>query len=361
MKFYLYLILFTPLLIKAQKMTLTTVVDDVKREFIISRPSGPAPSGGFPLVFMFHGTSGDGEKFFNISGWKELGEKEKFVTVFPSSLEYCVEEGRFPHKTTKWNNGNLQEAACPNQVIKDDIKFIKKMVDTLTSFMRINNKMIFAAGFSNGGSMTAKMAIEMGDIFSALAISSSFLHDLDSGLAKIKVPVWQMIGTVDSMFLERLMIPNIPFNDSCLIFLRNGIENMVNSYKLKNTYSKDSNELTINYNYTNVLPGVAPAHFRFSIVKGLSHQYPNGFNFPPMNAAALQWEFFKSVVNPSSAKDASLSSIITVWPNPASDYLYINSAQNINIVELNNIYGIKYLLSAENNILNLSSLPPQIY
>jgi hypothetical protein len=28
-----------------------------------------------PVVFMLHGTSGGGEKFYNISGWKEVGTK----------------------------------------------------------------------------------------------------------------------------------------------------------------------------------------------------------------------------------------------------------------------------------------------
>ena len=27
-----------------------------------------------PVAFMFHGTGGDGEKFYNISGWKEKAD-----------------------------------------------------------------------------------------------------------------------------------------------------------------------------------------------------------------------------------------------------------------------------------------------
>ncbi|MBK7697090.1 MAG: hypothetical protein IPI30_23145 [Saprospiraceae bacterium] len=70
------------------------VVDGRMRESIIVQPSTPPPAGGYPVVFMLHGTSGDGLKFYNISGWKELGEDENFITVFPSSLSWCfVEDG----------------------------------------------------------------------------------------------------------------------------------------------------------------------------------------------------------------------------------------------------------------------------
>src|SRR5688500_13033371 len=111
MRHFLVFILFvctTAASVAQTRIDVTLNVEGGDRFFIVHRPSGPAPSGGYPLVFMFHGSSGDGQKFYNISGWKEKGEQETFVTVFPSSLEYCVEEDGNRHRTTKWNNGDLQ-------------------------------------------------------------------------------------------------------------------------------------------------------------------------------------------------------------------------------------------------------------
>lgn len=71
------------------RFDVTMTVESVERQFIVVRPSAPTPAGGYPVVFMFHGTSGDGERFYNISGWKEKGEREGFVTNFPSSWEHC--------------------------------------------------------------------------------------------------------------------------------------------------------------------------------------------------------------------------------------------------------------------------------
>ncbi len=110
------------------------IFDGVNREFIISKPSGPVPAGGYPIVMMLHGTTGDGERFYLSSGWKELGESEKFISVFPSSLAYCyVGDLGFNVTNTKWNNGDLQSNKCRNQVqdFKDDVKFLRKVLDTL--------------------------------------------------------------------------------------------------------------------------------------------------------------------------------------------------------------------------------------
>lgn len=60
----------------------TVNFEGVNREFIVVRPSGVVPAGGYPVVFMLHGTSGDGEKFYQGSGWKEKGEAEKFIRFF---------------------------------------------------------------------------------------------------------------------------------------------------------------------------------------------------------------------------------------------------------------------------------------
>ena len=147
--------------------------DGAAREFIVVKPSGAVPTGGYPVVFMFHGSSGDGEQFYNTSKWKERGEIEKFITVFPTALKYCVLNfaNNVPAVTTKWNNGNLQEDKCPNvtQVFKDDVKFIRKMLDTIKLTFTVNPKKIFASGFSNGGAMVAKLAIEASDVFAAVA------------------------------------------------------------------------------------------------------------------------------------------------------------------------------------------------
>ncbi|MCE7933384.1 MAG: hypothetical protein DYG96_02200, partial [Chlorobi bacterium CHB2] len=145
------------------------MVDAVKREVIIAVPSGTPPAGGYPVVFMFHGTSGDGEKFFNISGWKEKGEAEKFISVFPSALKYCFTEDGEQKTTTRWNCGELVEDACPGQNLKNDVTFVRAIVDSLKSRFPVNPRKFYVSGFSNGACFAFKLAVEMSDVFAAIA------------------------------------------------------------------------------------------------------------------------------------------------------------------------------------------------
>lgn len=101
------------------------MVDGRMRESIIVLPSTAPPSGGYPVVFMLHGTSGDGLKFYNISGWKELGEEENFITVFPSALSWCFVEDGIEKHLTRWVNGTVLDHPCsgPPQEYVDDVNF----------------------------------------------------------------------------------------------------------------------------------------------------------------------------------------------------------------------------------------------
>ncbi|MBK6821843.1 MAG: hypothetical protein IPG87_02190 [Saprospiraceae bacterium] len=106
------------------------------REFVIFKPSGNPPSGGYPLVFMLHGSNQSGPQFYNISGWKEVAEREKFIVVFPTALIYCTTEG----VQTKWSHGNTYSVLCPGDTLRDDIPFFYKMIDTISSIVPINQK-----------------------------------------------------------------------------------------------------------------------------------------------------------------------------------------------------------------------------
>lgn len=85
------------------KIRVTTMVDGKEREYFIHLPDSYDGTKAFPLVFMLHGTSGDGEVFYNAYGWKELSETENFIPVFPSSGRYKIIDDGENKTTTKWN------------------------------------------------------------------------------------------------------------------------------------------------------------------------------------------------------------------------------------------------------------------
>ena len=115
---------------------------------------------------MLHGTSGNGETYYNAYGWTEpLADVEGFIAVFPSSGRYKIVEDGVNKTTTKWNTPPDADWTFQQGVMGyDDIKFLRKVVDEMRENYNIDRKRIYLNGFSNGGQDGFKCAVEMCDI-----------------------------------------------------------------------------------------------------------------------------------------------------------------------------------------------------
>jgi len=151
----------------------TVTVDGLDRTFIVHVGRNAAPNSPVPVVFMFHGTGGDGQRFLQISGWRQKANQEGFVAVFPDALTYCYLEdenldGDYGdsgerHLTTKWAAGNLGDPAvmplCPDAVVNrlpqaardlvdhplmDDLAFVDAMIAELDAGYLIDRGRIYA-------------------------------------------------------------------------------------------------------------------------------------------------------------------------------------------------------------------------
>jgi polyhydroxybutyrate depolymerase len=307
-----------------QRFDLKFMFDGYQRECIIVKPATPPPPGGYPVVFMLHGTSGDGEKFYNISGWKELGEQENFITVFPSSLTWCFIEDGIEKHNTRWVNGNVTDFPCsgPPQDYVDDIKFLKKLASLIVDTFPVNSSKIFASGFSNGCSMIHKIAIDAGDVFKAVAGCSSPLTMGDSAVPVKRIPVWFMVGTLD----DRFIVPpytELPFGeDSILGYLQVSLNRALVCQGLSQTFDKKIGALTHTYLFNDPQPGVNSQPYLFTLIKDMTHMYPNGTNFP-LDAPRLFWEFFNQSVTVATNSTSKKNQTLEVFPNPADSKIQV--------------------------------------
>lgn len=313
---------------------ITMTVDGTERQCIVVRPSGAAPANGYPVVFMFHGTSGDGEKFYNISGWKEKGEAEKFITVFPSSLRYCFIDDDDTTKrvsTTKWNCGESQEKKCENVVLKDDIAFVRAIVDTVKRMAPVNDRRIYCSGFSNGGVFTSKLAVEMSDVFAAAACAGGGLHEDDSAMVERPIPMAFTFGDNDRNVVAAFGRA-VPFNDTCLGVFRTALTRYMGVQNLAPMFTRDSTVLALVYRFTTPASSGSPsAPLLFGLMKNLNHEYPNGTNYP-IAAADFLWTFFSGHSLPSSVGTGSEAAPgVSVYPNPASSYLMLKGSGRMTV------------------------------
>lgn len=341
-------------------------VDNELRDVIIVQPSHSAPPGGYPVVFMLHGTSGDGEKFYNISGWKELGEEENFITVFPSSLSWCFVEDGIEKHNTKWVNGDLLSIPCAGkpQDYVDDVKFLKRIVQLVQDTFQVNSKMIFASGFSNGSVMIHKLANDAGDVFAAVAGGSGPLTELDSTNPVNRIPVWFIVGSLD----DRYIVPpytSLPFGgDSILAYLGVFLNRALACQGLTQTFIKKESNITHTYIFNEAQAGMTSKPYLFTLIKDMTHEYPNGANYP-LSAPKIFWEFFKQSVVTSTNEFENRDEKINIYPNPSDGILNIKAANTkIERLDIYNSQGSKLLKVnqlKETYQMDLTQYPDGIY
>ena len=164
-------------------------VDGIVRTYIVYAPSGVASTQRLPVVFMLHGTSGDGLKFLQISEWREKCEAVKCIAVFPSSLEYCIIDEGVQKRTTKWHTSDLDRVACSGQTLADDVKFFRAMNTAVATIYSVEPKKIYVSGFSNGAGMASLLWAAASDLLAGVASSAGF-HSDSTIVSTSRVPLF---------------------------------------------------------------------------------------------------------------------------------------------------------------------------
>ena len=272
-------------------------VDGVARQFIIYVPPGYSGQAAVSLVFMFHGTGGDGERFYTISGWKEKADEETFIAVFPSARRYCFHDEGRQRRATKWVGEGFLRSACEGQTFNDDVKFVRLMVDYVRQRYAVEATQIYASGFSNGaGFVNTRLALEATDVFAAVATIGGLFPEPFEVQGEI-ISSYSVTGEWDEGQVEQNGGQPLPLTEAALEandFLQSRMEHMLTTFQLADAYEAREAPRHLTLRFTNSLAG-NDNEWRFSIIKGLTHRYPNGRNNPAGVRIVDQfWPFFET-------------------------------------------------------------------
>lgn len=120
---------------------------------------------------------------------------------------------------------------------------------------------------------------------------------------------------------------------------------------LTNSYTKISTPTTFSYTYETPFVIGNPVKFTFSLVKGLTHIYPNGINFP-FAATDFFWEFFNQVSTSNTVESINSLNECNIFPNPVSEQMIIDVGGIKDIVNYDilvyNIMGPQVFISKDN-------------
>ena len=131
---------------------------DIQREYLVKIPAEHDET--MPIMYFLHGLGDNITRLDNEFHFQQIADNFGWMMVIPQALN----EGY----GTMWN-------AYLNYSTTDDSGFLMALLDSLSIQYPVNQDSVFFTGFSMGGFMTHRMAIEHGDRITACAPVSGLI------------------------------------------------------------------------------------------------------------------------------------------------------------------------------------------
>jgi polyhydroxybutyrate depolymerase len=167
--FFIAMLLLLPACVRRNRAISTTSEMTIQsggleRTYLLHVPPDYDGSRSWPLVFVFHGGFGNGEKMETVTGFSQLADEAGFIVVYPNA--------HLDH----WNDGRSTD---PKYTDTDDVGFVSDLIDALSQTYSIDSRRIYAAGVSNGGIFSYRLACELSDRLAAIGpVAGSLAENL---------------------------------------------------------------------------------------------------------------------------------------------------------------------------------------
>ena len=183
----LWLLVFTfifTISAKAQQVINTTLQQDGNtRQYRLYIPQSYDANNPSPLILSYHGFTNNIDIQYNQTNFQQLAEDNQFIFVTPQGIG------------GGWAINNFFGGS------NDDLGFSDALIDKIQEDYAINEKRIYATGFSNGGYFSYRMACELSPRVAAIAsiAGSMTARWIDNGQCQPQHPtaILQITGTND--------------------------------------------------------------------------------------------------------------------------------------------------------------------
>ena len=145
MKRLLLILLYFPHFIFGQQTINDSIIhDNLYRSYITYIPAIYNASQPTPLVFNFHGKTGNSTIAMWRADFRSIADTANFIIVHPQGLLNNSGE-------THWNVGQIGTSI-------NDIDFISSLIDSLSLEYNIDSDRVYSTGMSNGAFMSYRLA-----------------------------------------------------------------------------------------------------------------------------------------------------------------------------------------------------------
>jgi polyhydroxybutyrate depolymerase len=150
----------------------TISVGGTLRRYILHVPLAYDGQKKLPLVLVLHGFSGTAASMIGTTRFSEKAEAEGLfvaylqgMTVGPASPFYTC---GCPSDPAAWNTGTNPEF----DLTADDVAFVRELVLQLEANLRVDDRRVYAAGFSSGAGMSYRLGAELPNLLAGIAVVS---------------------------------------------------------------------------------------------------------------------------------------------------------------------------------------------
>lgn len=156
-----------------------------RRTYALFAPASLRAGEPVPLVLVFHGGHGRGDRLARRIGMNQIAREERFIVAYPDAAG-----------DRHWNDGRTTTRSSI-----DDVAFTQALIADISAQWEVDPMRIYATGFSNGGSFTARLACELSESIAAFAqVSSTMSVELRAACAPDRaVPIMIINGTQDPL------------------------------------------------------------------------------------------------------------------------------------------------------------------
>lgn len=319
---------------------------NVQRQYLVRTPS--QYDNDIPVMFFLHGLGDNITRLDNEFHFQQIAEQLRWAIVVPQALN----EGY----GTMWNAGLTASTT-------NDSGFLMALLDSLAEPYRINLDSVFFTGFSMGGFMSHRMAIEHGDRIAACApVSGLITTYMANHTAVAPVRMLHIHGTSD---------PVVGYDGASIYFgyqLGLSVDNILNYWKNANGCDGELQIDTlpdlhndglrfVRYTYD---CGTDLQHIK---VIGGNHTWYNNENQYDISYMNEIYNFFIGKSTMTGVVDQPKENRLKVYPNPTFGQVTVEVEEetSIKVMDLQGRTMATFKLTKGINSIDLVDLPEGMY
>ena len=299
-----------------------TIFDQgVNRTFILHLPENYNPNNQYPIVLNLHGLGSTAFEQLLYSEFNTVADENGFIVVYADAIN------------NSWDLfGNT------------DVTFLSNLVDTIRSRYSTND-CLFSMGMSQGGFLSYKLACELDHALTAIAVVTGNMLTFwqDNCSAPDALPVMHFHGTADNVVAYNGSFGVSPVEETAQWWAdHNQCEMKPEITSLPDIDPNDgSTAERIQYSDCTDEKDVV----LYKINNG-GHTWPGAIHIPSfgntnqdIHASSLIGDFFSNHCALSTGINHVVVSQLHIYPNPASDIVYLHSENESTTIQLSDFTG----------------------